>query len=399
MRIHPLRPIKVSLELLKLPLNIKLAALLMLVYGLGWGIAGPFIPIYFNQILGNYTAVGIVFGIYPLFCILWDLIIGPLSDSASKKGLMRIALLLYLPMSFILLSLKNMSNFIIFRIYHSFATTSLYTAHEVYVRKHSPKHKASEAIGLSDSASILAAIIGAVIGGFLIMKIGFNIFYAVSIFAALAFIPLFFLKGRRKHYHFKIELKKDIQDFCRSKELVKLSFINFFFVFCYTTAFIMLPLLLLELNATLLQIGLIYGAIYIPFLFESYFSVLADKFGKRNILLKGLLFGALLFLGMFFAKSIILLFIFSLLLSVSFSAISPSLSGRMTELMPKNEIGGLTGIKTAIRDIAAGAGPILAGLIADSFGLNYAFLLGFAVFSVLFFAVSRFRFGDEKTEE
>jgi len=399
MRIREFSPLKFSLELLKLPWPIKTAALLMFVYCIGWGIAGPFIPIYFNQILGTYTAVGIVFGIYPLFCIVWDLIIGPLSDAASKKRIMTIALLLYLPMSFMILSLKKMSDFITFRVYHSFATTSLYTAHETYVRKHSPKRRTSEAVGLVDSAAVLASVIGAVIGGLLISKIGFNIFYAISIFAALAFIPLLYLKRRRKHFHFKIDLRTSLSNFFRSKELVKLSFINFFFVFCYTIVFIILPLILVELNATFLQIGLIYGAVYTPFLFQGYFSVLADKFGKKKVLMNGLLFGAILFLGMFFVKSILVLFALSLLLSVSFAAISPSLSGRMTELMPKKEIGGLTGIKTAVRDVAAAISPVLAGILADAIGLGYVFLMGFIVFFIMYFVVSRFRFEDEEKSE
>jgi len=55
--------------------------------------------------------------------------------------------------------------------------------------------------------------------------------------------------------------------------------------------------------------------------------------------------------------------------------------------MPKKKIGELSSIAFAIRSMAAGLGPIAAGFVSDSLGLNYVFLFTFIIFLALVFFV------------
>jgi len=201
-------------EFTKLPKPIKIISLVSLFYYFGWGIASPFLPIYFKKILGTYTGVGIVIGLLPFLTIIWTLIIGPFIDKFSKKKLISFALLLYLPLSYFLLSLKTLFHFFLFRIYHSLAATTFWTTTEASIREHSPKKKTAKSIALYDVSYTIPLILGPIIGALLIVKLGFNIFYSVSIFAFLALFPLSFLRReKKKKYKLRLGIFKEFKDF------------------------------------------------------------------------------------------------------------------------------------------------------------------------------------------
>jgi MFS family permease len=178
----------------------------------------------------------------------------------------------------------------------------------------------------------------------------------------------------------------------KNPKLMKIETLSFFIGFSRVFVAMLIPLLLFELNATFIQIGLIFGLSAVPHLSEPYFSFLADTKGKKKMILLGLLSGAIFFFAMFWFKDITILFVIALLLSVSFSAMIAGLNGRLTDLMPKKLVGEFTGFTSAFWDIGAVAGPITTGLIADAFGLQYAFLLGMVTFIFLFIYISTLRF-------
>jgi MFS family permease len=154
----------------------------------------------------------------------------------------------------------------------------------------------------------------------------------------------------------------------------------------------LLPLFSKSLNATPVQIGLIFSFFFLPRISEGYFSVLADKLGKKPVLLKGLFFCALFFLLMFFVENILWLFVMSFLLSLlGFSIILPPLMGRTSDLIPKGKWGEMTGVAKCFSCLGNGFAPVTAGVIADALGLRYVFLLGSFVASViLLYSIKKF---------
>jgi len=93
-----------------------------------------------------------------------------------------------------------------------------------------------------------------------------------------------------------------------------------------------------------------------------------------------MIFSALIFLAMFFTTSINLIFVLALLLGISFSAAYPIIQGHHTQFMPRKDRGELSAIVFSSKNLAAALSPLVAGFIADAFGLNYVFLMGFIIF-------------------
>ena len=382
-------PVSFSKEMKSLPKSIKMVSLVLFIYALGWGIVSPFIPIYYQSIFGSYTKVGLITAFLPLFAILMDIPIGSIVNTVSKRRFMQIALLLYIPFSYFFLTIRTLLSFTLFRFYHAFLATSLWISAESYTRYHSPPWKASLSISLYDAAGTLSLILGPLIGGILFSEFGFNIFYSVSIFAALALAVSLFMpdhdpnKGLKKAVtslmHFQ-KFKDLLNEFVTNKPLVKVNIFLLFFRFCFSFLAMLLPLFLKDLGASYFKIGVVFSLFYLPLVFEPYFAMFANK---KYTLKIGLFFSSILFFLLFANNQLPFVFIHSLLLALSFAAIIPILQGSITELMPKDKIGDLTGFGFVFADVSAALGPLMAGIVADLYGIKYVFLIGSIIMFIL----------------
>jgi len=367
---------------------VKRMTLITLLYYLGWGITIPFLPLYFKEILGSYSAVGLVTGVLQLFSFLLAFMFGPIIDRVSKRSLIALVLALYLPISPLLLGLRTLTHFLLFRTYHAVIATTYWLSSESYVRGHSNKGKESEAMALFDAGSGLAQVMGALVGAALIVRYGYSIFYAISLFAGLALIAAFSLPDHKKEplmqgfgYSLKEHIvRKEVKDFLANKEFRNLVIFSFFFTLGTGFLAMLLPLFLDTIGASLPLIGIITAIFFLPVLFEPYFSTVRNK---KALLTASLALSALLFLALFFTKNVLASFGLSFALGITLAAATPIVSGRLTQLMPKEKIGELSGILYGIRSLAAGLSPIVAGYASDILSLNSTFLGGAAIIAVL----------------
>ncbi len=386
---HIIRQPKFSEEILKLNKPIKYIAFLIFIYTIGWGIVEPILPVYFNNIFNSYTSVGLIISALQFFSMIWALLLGTMLDKVKKRSLITIVLLFYLPLSPILLALKTIAQFIVFRIYHSFIATSLWATSEAYVREHTEKNKEAESIGLFDFGVGAAFVIGGAIGALATFYYGFNVIYAVSIFASIAFLLSLFLPDRKKKQSIFMciatclrtkKLKEEISHLKQHSKFRSLILYAFPFFFCISFMPMIMPLFITSIGAPLHAVGIISALFYFPVLFESYFSTQQHK---HRVMTLGLISSAILFLTLFFVDNITVTFLLTLLLGISFAAAMPIISGRFTSLMPRKEIGEFSALVFATKSLAAALAPLVAGFLADKYGLNFVFLLGAVIFSIL----------------
>ena len=378
-------------EVSKLPRHIKIVSLLVFIYYLGWGFIDPFFSIYIKSKLGSYAAVGYIAGALPLLSILWSIPVGKLVDIMSKQRIIKIILVLYLPMSYIILALQTAMHFLLFRAYHAFISVSLWNALEAYVREHSPKKRVVEAMGLFDSAYSFAAIIGAVIAGFLFSTYGFNLFWILSFTTAMTLICAFFLPDHKKNVSLNDGMHglmagglftEEIKNFFKCKKLVNYMSISFILNIVSASIGSFMPLIMREYGASYLLIALIYAAFTLPYFFEVYFCSFVN--GNRRIMIRFSLLIALAVLAiLFFAESIMVVFIALLLFSVAFAAMRPVLEGYQTSITPKKHLGELSGVAYSIKLLGTAIGPIVSGIISEYFGLSYIFVWCFGLMTVV----------------
>lgn len=380
------KPVKFTKEMMSLPKNVKLISLIMLIYYLGWGISETFTNIYFKEILGSYTKLGIVAALLPFFGIIWALTAATFEDKVKKNRIISAILLLYLPMSFIILSLRRFSGFVAFRFYHAFLATNLWLSSETFLRKYSPKTKKAESIGMFDSAYGISLIVGPILGGILITKYSYSIFYTISFFAFIAFLVSLKLNDKihinKKLPVQKINIKQELKDFYSNKKLFRIVTFHFFLVMASSFIAMLLPLFYKDIGANFYQIGFLASLFYFPQVFESYFSTFNNK---RKVFLSSLFLASILFIALFFTKSIYILLVITFLLGLALSAISPIIQGKAAGYMPKKKVGELYSVQFSVMHLANTIGPVVAGIVADGYGLRYIFIIAAVIFTILFF--------------
>ncbi len=391
---HSFRQFVFPKELGRLPKSVKWMSLMMFVYFIGWGIVNPFLPLYFKEVLGSYAAVGLITGLLSLFSLLWVFPMGEVIDRVMKRNLIFVSLLMYLPLSVLLLSLKTLGHFVYFRLYHSFIATSYWLTTEAYVREHSTRKNAAEAIGLYDFGYALSTVIGALLGAFLIVKFKFSIIHTISLFAFFALLMSFRLPDHGRESLFRGVcnsmnfncVKTEWKDFFRNKPFRRVTIYSFFFYFVASFFVMILPLFLDTVGANFFLIGIIVALANAPMLLEPYFSTHKDK---KRLLFLALFFAAALFVALFVTTELQTIFIISLLIGMAFSAIIPVLGGQTTVYMVKGEVGKMSAVSYAVRSLAGGLGPLAAGALSDAFGLRYVFLLGAVIFASLLLFVGK----------
>lgn len=282
--------------------------------------------------------------------------------------------------------MRSFFSFVAFRFYHAFLATNLWLSSETFLRKYAVKNKSAEAIGLFDSAYGLSLILGPIIGGYLISKYSYSIFYTISFFAFMAFLVSLKLNDKikidKKLPMQKINLKQELKDFYSNKKLFRIVAFHFFLVIASSFIVMLLPLFYKDIGANFYQIGFLASLFYFPQVFESYFSTFGNK---RKLFLSSLFLASILFVALFFTSNIYLLLVITFLLGLALSAISPIIQGKAAGYMPKKKVGELYSVQFSVMHLANTIGPVLAGIVADSYGLKYIFVIAAVIFTALFF--------------
>ena len=367
---------------------IKAISLLFFMYMIGWGIVDPILPVYINHLFGTYLSVGIFMSSLQFFALFFSLAVGPLLNRVQKKSLISVALALYTSMSPLLLWVKTMVGFVVLRFYHSILLTTLWATSDAYVREHSTKHKEAQAIGLFDFSVGLAQVVGGILCALTIGFFGFNIIYAVSLFTFIALIRSLSLPDHKKQPKLLrcigcisyTQIKKECSDALKNKAMTRLMFHSFPFYIGVSLMPMTIPLFVDYMGGSLPMVGIASALFYVPVLFESYFSTKKNSIHTSTL---GIIGAAAFFLTMFFTTDVRFMFLLSFCIGIAFSAVHPIISGRFTEFMPKDEVGELSALVYGMKSLAAGIGPLLAGVIAEWMGIRYVFMVGFVLMGIL----------------
>lgn len=365
--------------------------ILLSIVGLIWAIgSGAFefvLPIFIEDLTKNIGLVGIFLAIPSIVAIATDIPIGGLTDKFGRKKLIVLSLFSLAIMGLIATQILPSSLVIFLIIWGLF-----YTIFEVpiiaYIMDISRKRTSSENFGIYFTFISIGFAIGPIIGGFLLIK-GFNsIFYFYSIFCILAFlVASFFLKEIiRMPKPLGLSLRdliqkdrlfiKEIIDFQRLKETgVFILYLSFLFAFWDGLIWMMTPLYTIKLLITPVMAGLILSSFVIPFiLFQIIAGKIADKYGKKKILVLGLLTASVFLIGFGMTHNPILLILFAFLSATGFAFAGPPMDGILTDISTHYRKGGIVGVWGVAEDLGYIFGPLVAGLIASLFTMQTTFL-------------------------
>lgn len=354
-------------------------SIISFIYITGAGAAWYVLPLHFSDISESLLIVGILIALPQIANIIFDIPIGRLCDSFSRKS---IILLGFFPVSFIAVFFATHSVYLaafamfVYGFFYSFEAVGTMA----YVMKISSREKRGKYFGIFESLSqggwVVGALFIAAILTYVDSSFAFYIFALASLTASL--ISLKWLKddndnklGITKVFS---QLKRHFRDSMKSTLKLKkvnigifaLVFVNFLIGFWGFVIWLVEPLLSKVEYSNLFAGSLIIAFAELPFVvFALAGGLLSDVIGKKIVIMASLILSFFSIVWFSLTTNSYLLLILPFFASMGFALTLPAAEALLTDMSPKNSQGLISGLQNIMYGLAGVLAPIVSGFLGS----------------------------------
>jgi MFS family permease len=343
--------------------------------------------------------------------ILISLPAASLSDILGRKKFLLISAIVFASAPFLYLLITVWWQLILVRFYHGFATAIFVPVAEASIAELFPT-KLGERISLFSSATYVGRVIAPLLGGYILLvsNTDFHMLYlAVGVAGVTAFIMALPLLAERRKQTNNIPRRKAKDtlklmfrgwaNVARNRGVLIVSFVQACQYYTYgAVEYFMGGYLPEVVHLDFLSTGIITGSlIAIPIFLKPYMGRISDKIGRRTPIAVGLVVSGLPLLAIPFVANFPTLLLLSVVYGLGFASVTASTPALVSELVPKEFVGGGMGFLDMIMDVGQTIGPIISGLILAT-NLQYAGLFPSLTFVLLFSCVIFVLSGVAKTD-
>jgi MFS family permease len=345
-------------------------------FAFGWGLVAPIFSVLINNITGDLFLTGIIIGVWGIIGLVSDIPFGILVDKVSQKKLTQLSLGAY---PLIVLGYTFVGDFwslLGLRVVHAFFGALMWISIWSFIyAKAERMHKARD-IGFFNELYDIGAVAAPFLGGIIALASFFAPFYLLSIFCLITFFIITLFMPDTKPTHPRVSYISLMRDELRQIKQIggMFYYLVFFIVMVYginTLVYGFLPVLLNQSGIDFGTIGLVIAAASLPaILMEVPMGIFIDKVGRAKAAVTGMSVAAIamMVLSVSFALPIVVfaMFIFGIatvLLVILGNAVA-------SELVNRDQRGGITGIVTFFKDVGNFVGPVFGGLIFSTIGTS-----------------------------
>lgn len=384
----------------RVPKIAKYLSVTFLLTAIGRYTVWSFLPIYLERHIASVFLVGIITSLPAAVPVLMDVPTGNLVQRAGEKIVIFMGLvsaiippLMYYTAVPALLVLAKM--------FEGVSKVFLWNGSWSLSLKSADDDAESESVSVFLLGINLAAIIGPIIGGFLLYSYGFELTFLIWTFTAslavlafATFIGLDRKQGLKKSLEELLERKTYAEDWHHLRDNWDQLRFPFCVVFLYSIIFsfywLAIPLLLDKVGADFQTMGIVLGVAALPKAFQVVFGDMADRIGRRRMLVILSVLLTPVLVSMSFISNVVVLGALFFIARALSAGMSPAIHAIFDERTPDHLEGEMTGVFELSKHSGQSLGPVIAGTVASIWTINASYLAAAGI-AALVFATSYLR--------
>ena len=332
-------------------------------------------PIFLEGITSNITSIGLILALPPLVSVMTAIIMGRISDNIGRKPLLLLGSILTIILGFSTQYLSTTTNFILYCLVFGLVIILYQSSIKAYILDIAPKGKSGEYFGILYTFYGLGLTLGAFLGGYLLrdrVVLGLrNVGETTIVIGILSFIIALTLRetvSKNKSTENKINFIEGVKEYRRlGRTGLVVLYAIFIIAFGSSLVITLEPLFYTEgIDST--TVGLIMTLFVFPMiLFSVPAGYLADRYGKKNVLIIGTISGGLFILLFGLARTTSEMMIMGFAATIGYAFVYTAANSLLADISKDMHKGSISGIINFAEDSGYIIAPVIGGILSDTY--------------------------------
>lgn len=360
----------------------------------------PVLSLYAQSLGAGPEAIGFIVSASTLTGVFLKWPAGALSDICDRRWLLLVGLLAFALPPFFYQFVSDVTWLVVLRFAHGMAT-AVFAPIALAVVADLCREARGAAYGSYTAATQAGAMLGPVLGGWLVVSAGFSAaFLTAGILGSIA--VLLFLLMRLPPQVSRValgsgpgavmrEMARGARTVVGNLRVVVTSVTDGARQIANGALMAFLPIYVVGIGMDAAQAGVLFGAQSVTSFFSRpIMGRASDRIGRRPLILLGLVVCAVSLAAIPFTRPFGWLLLLSALFGFGEAVVNASAAALVADLSELKTLGSAMGMQGTIMDIGHASGPILAGLLIGAFGFQTAYSI---IAGLVLLAAGAFRFG------
>ncbi len=370
-----------------------LVALAGTIVVMGLGFIIPLFPIYVSQKGATNFQLGLIVSGFTITQFLVQPFFGGLSDRFGRKLFMVGGLACYGFVASLYVLATSLSHVFLIRLLHGVGAGMIWPALSAFIVDQSPVEKRGETMGFLSGMETIGFAAGPLLGGALYSLGGMSLpFWGCSLLAFFA-MGMIWLVIKEKPSEYQVPKTRFMERYgfssLRSPDIRLLCLIGFAEAFVWGMIITLLPVMASRLGIPPGKIGWLFTAYFIVYIFLQWpVGKWSDRQGRKKPILVGMSIYTLAVLLLSQGGNLVYLLSVLAIAGAGLGIYSPSVRVAIADLTSEKVRGASLGVFFTTRMFGFFLGPNLSGMMADSYGEGFPFLIGAASLGIAIWASS-----------
>lgn len=344
----------------------------------------PVLPLFATHLGADPSGVGFVASVSAFTGIVASIPAGLLSDRFGRRRMLLVASLVFATAPFLYLFVRTIWQLALVRFYHGLAT-AIFIPVAMALVGDLHQNRRGEKIGWFSTATLSGRFAAPLAGGTVIAFLaadpsqGFN---SVYLLCGLAGVIAFILVLRLPVHDRQVadrrgwtETSRAFRSVAGNRTILATALAEAAILFAYGTFETFLPLHAMNTGESAFSVGIFLSSQVITLaLTKPFMGRFSDRHGRTAQIIAGAGVGAVCIASFGLFRGFLPFLLLSILFGISVSVVTSATAAFIADLSRQENLGSAMGILGSVMDTGHTTGPLIAGILAASWGFRASFI-------------------------